>query len=189
MTKKRLQISLLALCLISAITFTGCGVQGFGLGLLGVPIPVTPVLQNHYEDAAWEKERYEDVAILAPIVAGEMPAALDEPSDDQVMRLLEKVRPINKGIPLFHSVHRDNVRIQKIQTLDTVDAPRHYPLIGPAQLHHSHWKCIVTFKETTRVGWPIPYTTVDEDAREVLYIDKDHLHHYGNVDMGPGANR
>ena len=41
---------------------------------------------------------------------------------------------------------------------------------------------------TTHDGWPIPYTTVDEDAQEVLYIDHNHLHMVGNVETGPGSN-
>ena len=31
------------------------------------------------------------------------------------------------------------------------------------------------------------YTTVDEDAQEVLYIDHNHLHMVGNVNTGRGA--
>jgi hypothetical protein len=44
----------------------------------------------------------------------------------------------------------------------------------------------VYYKETTRVGWPVPYTTVDEDAQEVLYIDHNHLHMVGDVDPYSG---
>jgi hypothetical protein len=76
------------------------------------------------------------------------------------------------------------VQITKELISDYVDPPRIYPLIGPAQLHHAHYKCTVYFTEVTRRGWPLPYTTVDEDAREVIYIDHDHLHQVGNVDDG-----
>jgi hypothetical protein len=62
-----------------------------------------------------------------------------------------------------------------------------YPLVGPAQLHHAQYKCIVYFTEVNRVGWPIPYTTTDEESQEVIYIDHDHLHMVGNVDPGPGT--
>ena len=61
-------------------------------------------------------------------------------------------------------------------------------LLGPVQLHHAHYKCTVYYSEITRVGWPVPYTTVDEDAQEVLYIDHNHFHMVGNVSGGPGSN-
>ncbi len=50
---------------------------------------------------------------------------------------------------------------------DYVDPVRVMPLVGPVQLHHAHYKCIVYYTEVTRVGWPIPYTNTDEDAQEV----------------------
>jgi hypothetical protein len=65
---------------------------------------------------------------------------------------------------------------------DYIDPVRVYPTIGPAQLHHAHYKCTVFYSETTRVGWPLPHTKTDEDTREVLYIDHEHLHMVGNVD-------
>ncbi|MCH2116032.1 MAG: hypothetical protein MK171_14145, partial [Pirellulales bacterium] len=64
------------------------------------------------------------------------------------------------------------------------DPPRQIPLIGPAQLHHVHYKCTVYYSEKVRVGWPIPYTLRDDDAAEVIYIDKDHFHMVGNVNTG-----
>jgi hypothetical protein len=90
-------------------------------------------------------------------------------------------------LPGLEEVHRNNVRIVKELITDYIDPPRVYPLVGPAQLHHAHWKCIVYFTEVTRVGWPIPYTTTDEESQEVIYIDNDHLHMVGNVDPGPGT--
>ena len=88
---------------------------------------------------------------------------------------------------MLYEVQRNNVRIVVEPIADYVDPPRVYPLIGPAQLHHAHYKCTVYFKEVTRVGWPIPYTTDNEDAEEVVYIDHDHLHLVGNVDAGVGS--
>jgi hypothetical protein len=34
----------------------------------------------------------------------------------------------------------------------------------------------VFYTLVTRVGWPLPHTRVDEDSREVLYIDHNHFH-------------
>ena len=70
------------------------------------------------------------------------------------------------GIPLLWERQRNNVRIVKDKIVDRIDPPRVYPLLGPAQLHHVNYKCTVYFVEVTRVGWPLPYTTVTEDARK-----------------------
>ena len=113
---------------------------------------------------------------------------LDPPSEDEIMRALEKARPVQGGLPLFHEVQRNNVRMVVEPIADYVDPPRVYPMVGPAQLHHAHYKCTIYFSETTRVGWPIPYTTVKEDAQEVVYIDHNHLHMVGNVNTGPGSH-
>jgi hypothetical protein len=61
-------------------------------------------------------------------------------------------------------------------------------VVGPVQVHHVHFKCIVYYTETIHVGWPVPYTTMDEDCQEVIYIDHDHLHMVGNVNPGPGTS-
>ena len=123
--------------------------------------------------------------ILGPITSGPI-KALDPPSDDETMRALEKARPVEGGFPLLHEVQRNNVRIVKEKIADYVDEPRHYPLVGPAQHHHAHYKCTIHFTEVTRVGWPVPYTTTDEST-EVIYIDHNHLHMVGNVDPGAGS--
>jgi hypothetical protein len=34
------------------------------------------------------------------------------------------------------------------------------------------------------MGWPLPHTLTDEDSREVIYVDHNHLHMVGNVDTG-----
>ena len=104
-----------------------------------------------------------------------------------MIRALEKARPVQGGIPWLYELSRSKVRIVKELISDSVDPPRVYPLVGPAQLHHVKFKCIVYFTETTRVGWPLPYTTVDEEGQEVVYIDHSHLHAVGNVDYGPGS--
>jgi len=177
------------LALMTLVSATGCQTSlGPNLGLLGIPVPISPYFQDRGEDRFWEHERYETVPILGPLTSGGPAVALDPPSEDEIMRALEKAKPIEGGLPFLHEIQRNNVRIVVEPISDYVDPPRQYPLIGPAQLHHAHYKCIVYHSETTRVGWPIPYTTVDEDAQEVIYIDHNHLHMYGNVDGGPGSN-
>ena len=175
-----------AICLILAavsVTGTGCiAVSGPGLGLLSIPIPVSPYHQKQREDR-WEiEERYEGVPIIGPITAGGPAVALDPPSDHEVMSAMERARPVQGGIPLLYEKQRNNVRIIKEKIADYVDPPRFGPLIGPAQLHHAHYKCTIYFSERTMVGWPFPHQLEDDDAREVIYIDHNHFHRVGNVD-------
>ena len=168
--------------------FWGIVTQGPSLGpVLAIPIPVSPFFQERKEDEAWEKERYGRVPILGPITSGGPPVALDPPSDDEVMRALEKVEPVEGGMPFLWTRNRNNVRIVKYKISDYVDPPRHYPLVGPAQQHHAHYKCIIYYEDVRRVGWPVPHTIRDDEAQQVIYIDHNHLHMVGNVDTGAGA--
>ncbi len=177
------------LLVASTMTTTGCGwgwaTFGPSIGILSVPVPVSPFFQDEQEDKFWEHDRYERVPILGPLTSDGPAMALDPPSDDEIMRTLERARPVEGGLPFLHEVQRNNVRIVKEKIADYVDAPRHYPLIGPAQQHHAHYKCTIYFDEITRVGWPVPYTRIDDDTQEVIYIDHNHLHMVGNVDGGP----
>ncbi len=193
MFRKTASTAVCALALLLLVSTTGCftGFSNFGmnqLGLATVPIPVSPFIQDNLEDNFHMQERYNRVPILPPITSGAPAVARDPPSDDEVMRALERAKPLEGGIPFLHSVHRDNVRIVRELIADHIDPPRNIPLVGPVQLHHARYKCIIYYKETTRVGWPTPYTMVDEDAQEVIYIDHDHFHMVGNVDGGLGSN-
>jgi hypothetical protein len=128
------------------------------------------------------------VPILGPLTAEGPAIALDPPSDDEVMRALDKVKSKEGGIPLLYAVHRNNVRIVKDKIADYIDPPRVYPLVGPAQQHHAQYKCTIYYEEVTRVGWPVPHTLTNEDAQQVVYIDHNHLHMVGNVETGPSSN-
>ncbi len=173
-----------------AVGATGCinPAAGPDMGLFGVPIPVSPYFQDKLEDRAWEHERYERVPILGEVPPGAEIKALDPPSDDEVMRALEKARPIEGGLPFLYEKQRNNVRIVKEKIADYVDPPRFFPLVGMAQLHHAHYKCTVYFEERTWVGWPVPHEIIDEDAVEVIYIDHNHLHIVGGAEGGVGSN-
>jgi len=182
-------LALYVLGLLALVTTLGCHADWTGpsLGMFNYPIPVSPFLQDRMEENFIHQERYAKTPILGPLVPGGPTMGMDPPSEDQVMRALEAVRPVKGGWPMLHEVQRKNVRIVVEPIADYIDPVRVYPLVGPAQLHHVHYKCTVYFTEVTRVGWPIPYTTVNEDCQEVIYIDKDHLHMVGNVDPGPGS--
>ena len=123
-------------------------------------------------------------------------ALADEPADRQVA-LKDGDRIIFFGDSLTYlagkeepkdKVMKGYVRIVKEKIADYIDPPRVYPLIGPAQLHHAHYKCTIYYTEITRVGWPVPYTYTDEDAVEVIYIDHNHFHMVGDPDFGCNSN-
>jgi len=188
MSSRLLSFTICSLLAMYAVSSTGCvGVTGINLGIAGIPIPVSPYFQKLQEDKFWIQERYERSPILGPVTPGSPAIALDAPSDDEVMRRFEQARPIQGGLPMLHEVQRNNIRIVKEKIADYLDPPRVVPLLGPVQLHHAHYKCTIYFTEVTRVGWPVPYTTVDEDSVEVLYIDHNHFHMVGNVDPGTGT--
>jgi len=175
----------------AGVSQSGCfwlASQGPNLGPLAIPVPVPVGLQKEREDKFWEKERYGRAPVLGPIPPGGPCEAVDEPSDDEVMRALERSRPVEGNWPFLYEVQRNNVRITKAKISDYIDPPRHYPLVGPAQQHHAHYKCTVYFQEVRRVGWPVPHTLVDEDCREVVYIDHNHLHMVGDVTGGAQAD-
>ncbi|MCL2119591.1 MAG: hypothetical protein FWH27_14340 [Planctomycetaceae bacterium] len=188
MSNKTIDTLLLSLVVGGAVAFSsGCiGLPGPSLGPLSVPIPVPSSLQDEYEDIAFENERYDKVPILGPIPQGTEHVALDTPSDDEVMRALEKARKTKGGVPFLETRYRNNVKIVKEKIGDYIDPPRVVPLIGPVQLHHAHYKCTVYFTDVVHVGWPVPHQIVNEDACEVVYIDHDHYHMVGNVDAGNG---
>jgi hypothetical protein len=172
------------------MTNTGCfwiAHYGPNLGPFGIPIPVSPYHQKTQEDKYWMKERYDRMPILGPLVPGGPEQGLDTPSDDEVMRALEKAEPTQGGVPLLYETNRVNVKITKDKIHDYIDPPRVLPLVGPVQAHHVGYKCTVYYTNVTRVGWPWPHTLVDEDAQQVVYIDHDHLHMVGNVDTGPSG--
>jgi hypothetical protein len=177
------------LSLLSLVSAPGCStVAGPNFGIMNFPIPVSPFFQKEPEDRYWNWKRYERMPVLGPFTPGSPEVGLDPPSEDEVMRSLEKANPVQGGLPFGYEVQRNNVRIVTEPVSDYIDPPRDIPLIGPAQLHHCHYKCIVYFTEITHVGWPVPYTTVNEEAQQVIYIDHDHFHMVGHVDTGPGAN-
>jgi hypothetical protein len=177
---------------IGSLSTSGCywglATLGPSLAPFSIPIPVSPYFQKKKEDEFWEHERYDRAPILGPITSGANIVALDPPSDDEVMRALEKADGIQGGIPFLYERNRNNVRIVKKKIADYIDPPRVYPMIGPAQQHHAHYCCTIYYEDVRRIGWPVPHTLRDEDSREVIYVDHNHLHMVGNVDSEPCAD-
>lgn len=152
------------------------------------PAPFSSFFQKYDEDRFWNHLKYDRTPILAPLTAGGPTEALDPPSDDEVLRVLEKSSPIQTAFPAVEEKQRIDVRIVKEKVADYIDPPRVYPLVGPAQVHHSHYKCTVYFTEVTLVSLPIPHTVTAPETAIAVYIDHNHLHQVGNLDGGPSSN-
>ena len=112
------------------------------------------------------------VPVLPPIPPGHRPYCEDPPDQQEILRAMPRV---TRGIPYIYEEFRDDIEFTVEKLVDKVDPPRFIPLIGPAQLHHCHWKCTVYFTETVDSSYPFPFR-VKRRRAEVVYIDKDHLH-------------
>jgi hypothetical protein len=155
-----------------ALTGPG-GCYPFSMGLV-TPVPVPPWVTERMEDKYGYKND-DRTPVMPPIREGfPPPMCEDPPSDSEVLR---KMPRIVRGVPYVVEEFRDNIQVVTERIKDQIDPPRFYPLIGPAQLHHCHWKCTIYYLETVESGWPFPFQTKKQRV-EVMYIDKDHLHLY-----------
>lgn len=111
------------------------------------------------------------IPILGPLTSGQ-PVPLDPPSDDEVLAALQTALPPGKATP------SNNVRIVREKTADYVDAPRTYPLVGPAQAHHAHYRCTVYFDGKFFPG-----------GRYMLTVDHNHLQLLDNAPQQASVNR
>lgn len=115
-----------------------------------------------------EEER---TPILPPIKANEKPRRENPPTKEEILRALPTLA---RGIPFVYEQYRDDMEFTVEKVVDSVDEPRFFPVIGPAKLHHCHWKCTVSFTEVIEITNPFPFTSKTRRT-EVVYIDKDHL--------------
>ena len=74
----------------------------------------------------------------------------DEPSEAEILRSLPEGKT-------------EDMEIVCEKLVDKIDAPRFFPLVGPAQLHHCHWRCTVYFTDAK----------TKRKRCEVIFIDKD----------------
>jgi hypothetical protein len=137
--------------------------------------PILPSQQQRLEKDM-DRELRDRVPILDPIVGEFAPATcLDPPSEQEVW---DKVSKFKNGSPPFYETQRNNVRFLIEKIGDKVDPCKVYPLAGPCQLVHCHYKCTVYYDELYWSDYPIPFNHVDHRV-EVVYIDKDHLRRCG----------
>lgn len=164
---------------LAPLTLTGClaTVMPFSMGF-ATPIPIQPWATERMEEK-YCYDRDHRAVIMPPLMPGfPPPPCLDPPDMGLIVRTLPKVR---RGIPYVIEEFRDDIQVATELLVDRIDPARFYPLIGPAQLHHCHWKCTVFYNETIESGYPFPFQCKKRRV-EVVYIDKDHLH------LCPGPN-
>jgi hypothetical protein len=141
--------------------------------------PILPSQSQKLEDDMKREER-DRVPILDPIPGEYAPSpCLDPPSEAEVW---DKVPKFRHGLPPFYETQRNNVRFLIEKIGEKVDPCKIYPLAGPCQLVHCHYKCTVYFDEHYYSDYPIPFHHMAARV-EVVYIDKDHLRRCG----GPAA--
>lgn len=148
--------------------------------------PILPSQSQRLEEDMKREER-DRVPILDPIPESGPGVCLDPPSEEEVWN---KVPKFKNGSPVFYETQRNNVRILIEKIGEKVDPCKVYPLAGPCQLVHCHYKCTIYFDELYWADYPIPFHHRTPRV-EVVYIDKDHLRRCGGpaaVDTPPISN-
>jgi beta-lactamase regulating signal transducer with metallopeptidase domain len=126
--------------------------------------------------AASTESQAQSSLVILPVDAS---APENPPSEAEIWA---KVAPPSTKNSAFYEVQRNNVRIVVEKIGDKTDPVKVYPLAGPCQLVHRHYKCTVYFDELAWADSPIPFNHVDHKF-EVVYIDKDFLRRA--VALGP----
>ncbi len=159
---------------LAGFVIVGGGVSGcfnpFGMGM-ATPVPMQPWVADRIEER-FCNQTDRKAPVLPPIPPGHRPICEDPPDKAQIMRAMPRVC---RGVPYVYEEFYDDIDVTVEKIADVIDPPRFYPLIGPAQLHHCHWKCTVYYTETMESSYPFPFQCKKRRS-EVVYIDKDHLH-------------
>lgn len=167
MSKLRKSLYHAALLLVPSV-LSGCAPFAMGFG---TPIPMQAWVGDRIVERL-EGKNDSRTPILPPIPPGHRPYCEDPPDQQEILRAMPRV---TRGVPYVFEEFRDDIEFTVEKLVDKIDPPRFYPLIGPAQLHHCHWKCTVYYTETIESCYPFPFR-YKHRAAQVIYIDKDHLH-------------
>lgn len=181
-----------ALLATTTTSFIGCGIPYVFRSISPLhptgwsfPWPILPSQSQRLEDDIKKEERDKVPILDGP--AGEFapPPCLDPPSEEEIWN---KVPKFKNGCPPFYEVQRNNVRFLVEKIGEKVDPCKIYPLAGPCQLVHCHFKCTIYFDEVYWSDYPIPFNHLDHRV-EVIYIDKDYLRRCGGPAVGtvPGG--
>jgi hypothetical protein len=172
---RKLRKLLLLAALAAPVALSGCFPSIYPLSMgIYTPVPVPPWVTERMEERYCYKNDFR-TPVLPPIIPGQPPPLCDDPPDEA--RILRALPKVVRGVPYFYEEFRDNIQTVTELVKDVIDPPRFFPLVGPAQLHHCHWKCTVFYTETIESGYPFPFRCVRPKV-QVVYIDLDHLHAY-----------
>ena len=167
---RRLLLAVIGVGLLSSMS--GCSLFPLLIGQAPMSIPVPPWVSERMEEKYTQRFR-ERTPVMPPILPGSpAPTCDDPPSDEEVIRALPRVA---RGVPFLYEEFRDDFIIVVEKLVDRIDPCTYVPLLGPAQLHHCHFKCTVFYKERKISDYPFPFEVVN-DRVQVVYIDKDHFH-------------
>jgi RNA polymerase sigma factor (sigma-70 family) len=119
-----------------------------------------------------DQSRESRTPLLPPLTPGQRSACDDPPDLATILRALARGE---RGVPYLSEVFRDDLEVSVERLADQIHPPRFYPLIGHAQLHRCHYKCVVCYNETTQSSWPFPFQCTRRRS-EIVYLDRDHLH-------------
>jgi hypothetical protein len=175
MQKSRTMVLIAGALAALATGLSGC--QPFSAGF-ATPILVPPWVTERMEEK-YQFTNDHRTPIMPPIKEGfPPPLCEDAPSEAEVLRAMPHIA---RGVPHVYEEFRDKIEVTSERMVDKIDPVRFFPVVGPAQLHHCHWKCTIYYTETCESGYPFPVKIVKPRV-EVIYIDKDHLHLYAGDD-------
>ena len=158
------------------LTAGSVGCLPFSMGI-ATPIPMPPWVTERMQEKYCNQNDHR-TPILPGIRDGFPPPLCEDPPDEAAV--LRALPHVTRGVPYFYEEFRDDIQIVSERLVDKIDPVRFFPLIGPAQLHHCHWKCTVYYTETVESGYPFP-VQCKKPRIQVVYIDKDHLHLYAGA--------
>ncbi len=147
-----------------------------------VAVQPSPVPTHATTSADADGNRIEIKEIPGPVNSAGSDTAAEPPTQAEVMKALEKAH--GDAAPQ-HRVTRSKVRMLIEPAKDALDSPFDAPQLGRVQMHHVQFKCTIYYTETAQVDLPSPHKTVDENCKEVIYVNRDHLHRAGNSRISP----
>jgi hypothetical protein len=110
--------------------------------------------------------------VLPPIPQGQRPVCDNAPDHAAILRTMSRAE---RGVPGVYDVCREDFEFITEKLVDKIDPPRFFPLIGPAQLQHCHWKCTIYYNETLEFASPVGFSFTRPQV-EVVYMDRDRLY-------------
>ncbi len=153
------KIALIGVLCVGSLGSSGCVLTGGFADVLweGLlfwealpPIPVSAWQSQKIEDRYHEDERYNRVPVLDPVEGENAPIfCVDPPTPDEVIRALPDETA--GGMMFLAETSRNNVRIVVEPIVDRLDEVKFYPMVGPARLHHCHYKCTVYYTRSSAV--------------------------------------